>query len=73
MVNQVTGNQAFLALDTHGEVAGHTVEVHAQLTSFFLVITAGKQTCDDAGEHVTGTCRGHAGIAGGIEHDGAVG
>ena len=46
---------------------------HTYLARFGLMVTTGKQTGDDAGEHIaTAGCR-HAGIAGGVEHHLAVG
>ena len=46
---------------------------HTYLARFGLMVATGKQTSDDAGEHIaTAGCR-HAGIAGGVEHHLAVG
>lgn len=72
--DQVGGYEGLLACICGGEVSGKAVEIDGKGSGFEKVFgMLGQESGYDAGEDVAGASGGHAGIAGGIDPDNAVG
>ena len=62
-MDDITGHQTLLTQFAGGDVAGETVQVHADEAGVLLLVAAGQQSGDDARQHVTAAGSRHTGVA----------
>ena len=72
-MDEVACEEALFADVANGEVARQSVQIHAQLAGFGLLVASCQESGDDAGEDVSAACCGHSGVACGVEDDVSVG
>ena len=64
IVNQIAGDHRYLPKFLRGQVAGQSVNVHAQPRGIERRESLAEQGGDDASEHIAGAAGCHAGVAG---------
>ena len=63
VIDEIAGDEAFLAQVLDGEVAGKTMEVHTDAGSICLLVAASQKSGDDACKHIAPARRSHTAVA----------
>ena len=59
VIDEIAGDEAFLAQVLDGEVAGKTMKVHTDAGSICLLVAASQKSGDDACKHIAAARRSH--------------
>ena len=63
VIDEIAGDEAFLAQVLDGEVAGKTMKVHTDAGSIYLFVAASQKSGDDACKHIATARRSHTTVA----------
>ena len=63
VIDEIAGDEAFLAQVLDGEVAGKTMKVHTDAGSIYLLVAASQKSGDDACKHIATARRSHTAVA----------
>ena len=63
VIDEIAGDEAFLAQVLDGEVAGKTMEVHTDAGSICLLVAASQKSGDDTCKHIAAARRSHTAVA----------